>query len=220
MPSNLPIREETRKWVESAGMTTRDEHGRFSYAHDFSNTNTHFILELQSDGLVAWRVAQERTYPLRVEWYHGFASLELAEKWVLWKTRSAVRRATLPREAEIIVTAPDYFVDADPRCVFVPARDPEVGPVMQLWCDGSLLMWERYSQGVAAGDLAEASHVLTVPYDDLRASLLDPDGQPLFTTENRPLYDLDAIDWPGKDGDYTSAWSPVHGKLTTKPGAS
>lgn len=206
------ISADTGRWIEDADMEVRTEVGRFVYAGQFSNnTEPTEIIETRPGGRIAWLEAQERTMEAR--WRREFASMELAEKWIIRTERTAVRRARLPLTAELVVVNPDYFATADPRCVFVPAVHGEGGSVTELWCEGQLLACFPRGRPVAAEDVAEASHVLTAPLETLKESFLSPDGSPLLTTSRLPLLDLDTINWPGKDSNFTSAWSPVHGTV-------
>lgn len=210
--SEVAVSADTVQWIEDAGMEVRTEAGRLVYAGQFSNnTESNQILEARSGGRIAWLEAQERT--MEVIWRREFASMELAEKWILRTEGAAVRRARLPRTAELAVVIPRYFAMADPRCVFVPAVHDEGGPVTELWREGHLLACFPRGRPVAASDVAEASHVLTAPIETLKQSFLSLDGSPLFTTSRPPLPDLGMIDWPGKHGDFTSPWSPIHGTV-------
>lgn len=135
----------------------------------------------RGDGWVdVWDVNEGR-FGGGANWDSAFPSWEMAERWLLWDIGDTARtRNRLP-----MVFVPRYSEFLDERCEVkvVPRGDRESA---ELWCAGELLGVFRHT-APTAGDVFAASHIMPAETDVIAASLLHPEGKPLFSTEITPV---------------------------------
>ena len=108
MKSELSVSEDTLQWIYAAEMEVACEPGNFMFASDFSNTCPHQILEYRAGGTIPWLEAEERS--MRISWRRGFASLELAEKWILKNLWLGVRENWCPSSFPLVVCRGDNIM--------------------------------------------------------------------------------------------------------------